>query len=80
MVWAAIGKNGKSQVVFVEGNLNAQAYTEMIANYLLQLLKNNHGGENCQAIFEQENAPAHSALHTKDWFFDNLSPCSRLAG
>ena len=74
MVWAAISKKGKSELVFVEGNLNARAYTEMLANYLIPFIESKYGGENDQAIFQQDNAPAHSALHTKDWFFDNIVP------
>ena len=72
MIWTAISQKDKSNLVFVEGNLNAQSYTTMLTDHLLPFIEDKHGGENDQAIFQQDNAPARSALHTKDWFFDNL--------
>ena len=66
IVLAAINKKVKSQFVFSEGNLNIQAYTVMLSNYLLPFIESKHGGENDQATFQQDDAPAHSALYTKD--------------
>ena len=66
MVWAAVSKKGKTQIVFVNGNLNAQAYTTMLSDHLLPFIEDKHGGEDDQAIFQQDNAPAHSAVHTKE--------------
>ena len=72
MIWAAISKKGKSNLVFVNGNLNAQAYTSMLTDNLLPFIEEKHGNEGDEAIFQQDNAPAHSAVHTKDWFFENI--------
>ena len=55
-------------------DVSYNTYTEMLANYLLPFIESKHGGENDQAIFQQDSAPTHSALHTKDLFFDNLVP------
>ena len=74
MVWSAISKKAKSELVIVEGNLNAHDCIQMLTNYLLPFIQSKHGGENDQAIFQQDNAPAHSALHTEDWFFDTVVP------
>ena len=71
-----MSKKGKSKLVFIEGNLNAQAYTQMLANYLLSFIESKHGGENDQAMFQRDNALAYSALHSKNWFFDNIAPVS----
>ena len=72
MIWAAISKKGKSDLVFVNGNLNDQAYTTMLTDHFLPFIEDKHGGEGDQAIFQQDNAPAHSAVHTKEWFFSNI--------
>ena len=72
MVWEAISKKGKSQLVFDVVDLNAQAYTEILANYLLAFIERDHGEENDRAIFPQDKDPAHSALRTNDCFFDNI--------
>ena len=74
MIKAAISKKGKLELVFVQGNLNAQAYTEMFANNLVPFVESKQGEENDQPIFQQDNASTHSALHTKDWFFHNVVP------
>ena len=72
MVWAAVSKKGKTAIVFVNGNLNAQAYISMLTDHLIPFIEDKYGEEDDQAIFQQDNAPAHSALHTKEWFFDNV--------
>ena len=71
MVWATISVKGKSEIVFLDGNLNSQAYTNMLATHLLPFLENCHGGEDDMVILPQENAPAHSSRHTSEWFMDN---------
>ena len=54
-----------------KGNLIAQAYNQILANYLVPFIESKHGGENDPAIFQQDNAGAHSALHTAHCFFNN---------
>ena len=72
MIWAAISKKGKSDLVFVNRNLYAHAYTAMLIDHLLPFFEDRHGGEGGRAIFQQENDPAHSAVHTNEWFFNNI--------
>ena len=72
MICAAISKKGKSNLVFVEGDLNAQAYTTILTDHLLLFVEDKYGGEDDKAIFHQDDAPVHSAVHTKDWFLDNV--------
>lgn len=69
MIWAGISKKGNSELLFVEVNLNAQAYTTMITNYLLPFIEENPCGEDQKAIFQQDNAPACPAVLTKECFF-----------
>lgn len=44
----------------------------MLSNYLLSFIKDEHGSDDDQVIFQEDNAPTHSANHTKDWFFLNI--------
>ena len=51
MVWGAISKKSKSELVFVDANLNALAYTTMLTNYLIPFIENRLGGEDDEAVF-----------------------------
>ena len=66
MICAAISNKGKSKLVFVIGNLNTQAYTTIPTDHLLPFIEDKHYCEGDQAIFQQENVPAHSAVHKKE--------------
>ena len=74
MVWAAISSRGKTQLVFIENNMNAVKYTELLSNYLVPFIESKHGEETYECIFQHDNAPAHSAIHTKEWLMDNIIP------
>ena len=65
---AAISRKDKSDLVFVNGNLNSQADSTMVTDHFLSFIENKRVGDFDQAIFQQDNVPAHSAIHTKEWF------------
>ena len=65
MVWAGFCAFGKLVIEFVYGTLNVAAYIDLLERRLLPfsadcVLRN--------VIFQQDNAPAHSASSTKNWF------------
>ena len=67
MIWASFSAKGKSKLVFVEGNLNAAAYTNMLEDTMISLLSEYHSE---RAIYQHDNAPAHSPNHTTEFLMD----------
>ena len=67
MILASFSAKGKSKLVFVEGNLNAAAYTNMLEDTLIPFVSEYHSK---RAIYQHDNAPAHSAKHTKEYLID----------
>ena len=65
MVWAWISWKGKTEQVVVNGNLNAIDYVHLHEDYYLPFNEELYGGK---TILERDNAPAHSAKHTRDFF------------
>lgn len=72
MIWTGISKKGKSDLGFVNVNLNAQAYKTMLTDHLLPFIEKKYGGEGNQAIFQHDNTPPHSVGHIKGWFLNNI--------
>jgi hypothetical protein len=68
MIWAAFGWNGVSDVVFVDGRMNAAGYQNILQEHLLPAGAT-LGGSNW--TFQQDNASIHTARTTKEWFASN---------
>ena len=68
MVWAGFCSEGKLSLEFIEGFVNATTYIEILERRLLPFVEV-AGLQN--AIFQQDNAPAHTAISTKEWFLEN---------
>lgn len=64
MVWAAFGWNGRTALHIIEGHANAQRYIQALNNMLLPHLGQIADGP---AIFQQDNAPIHTAQLTRQW-------------
>ena len=63
-VWGAISWWGKSELYFIDGNLNADRYIhEVLAPVLLPFYRRHPR----HAHFLQDNAPPHRAFATRDW-------------
>lgn len=58
MISTAICKKGKSNLVFVEGNLNGQAFNATMNDHSLPFIRGKYGGKDDQAIYSQDNSPA----------------------
>ena len=50
-----------------KGTLDACAYVEMLQEHLEPFIEKAYPGG---CVFQQDNAPAHSAVHTKEYFLD----------
>lgn len=72
MVLAAVSKKDKTEIVLTNAKVNAQAYTTMISDHLILFIEEKWGGGDNEATFQQDNAPANSSVHTKEWIFDNF--------
>jgi transposase len=65
MVWAAISIHGLSNIVAVQGNLNAAGYLAILKQHLLPLVHRDF--PNGDAIFMQDNAACHTAGDVMEW-------------
>lgn len=66
MVWGGIMGNLKTDLVIIQGNLNAQGYINLLNNTLMPFLHQNQ-----PAIFQQDNARPHTALITTQFLAQN---------
>ena len=68
MVWGGISWHHKTQLIVVDGNLTARRYIdEILEPEKVPFLRNN--GD--VTLFQQDNAHAHSARLTMDFFNQN---------
>ena len=67
MVWAGINNNRKTNLVIINGNLNAQRYRDEILAPVVILYVN----ANPNAIFQQNNARPHTAQLTTQYLQAN---------
>ena len=68
MVWGSFSQNGMGPLVKVEGNLNAENYTELLENNLLPFAKEKLPKT---WIFQQDNAKCHTAKESIKFFKQN---------
>uniref|UniRef100_T1IMR3 Tc1-like transposase DDE domain-containing protein n=1 Tax=Strigamia maritima TaxID=126957 RepID=T1IMR3_STRMM len=68
MVWGAFSWNGKTNLAFPSGRMNANAYQELLEESLLPFAEKIGG---VYFEFQQDNAPIHVAKTTWQWFMDN---------
>merc|ERR1711895_20172 len=67
MVWGAISLNGMFDLVVVNGRMNAQKYIDTI----LETAVKPYIEVTPDAVFQQDNAPVHTANKCKDWLKAN---------
>ena len=69
MIWAEFSWRGKTTLVFVEGNMNAIAYVHMFVCVSDPFIEENYPKG---LVFQQNNAAAHTAKHTRDYFMEEV--------
>ena len=67
MVWASINNNRKTNLVIINGNLNAKRYRDEILAPVVILYVN----ANPNAIFQQDSARSHTAQLTTQYLQAN---------
>ena len=65
MIWAAIGWNGKSELVFLSGRQDSHKYKDVLNKYLLPFTNRIAGVE---TIFQQDNCRIHTSDLMVKWF------------
>ncbi|KAI6655673.1 hypothetical protein LOD99_1813 [Oopsacas minuta] len=73
MVWAGISSVGRTPLVFVPSGvkINAATYKELILEPLVKDLGKTMF-ENSLFVFQQDDAPAHTAKSTQEWLGANI--------
>lgn len=67
IVWGCMSSHGVGKLVFIEGTMNSQQYTNIIANNIrpsAQLMGLD------TFIFQQDNDPKHTSRHTSQFFLE----------
>jgi len=70
MVWGCFCKDKVGPLVFIEGTITGERYLQLLNNYLLPFL--HELGNEDEYIFQDDNAPVHTARIVKDWKEENL--------
>lgn len=65
MIWAAFGYHGKTDLYFINNNLDSKGYIRILRKKLLPNSKK-IGGKNW--IFQQDNSKIHTSGLVEDWF------------
>ena len=65
MVWGCFAKNGVGRLHKVDGNINAEHYLKIMKYCAVPSMKHLFGNQ--PAIFQQDNAPCHTAKAVKEW-------------
>jgi len=69
MIWGCLTFSGVGTVDFVEGNMNAKRYTDILEDNLWQVFVRHFPENNC--IFQEDNAPVHRARSVMEYQLKN---------
>ena len=64
MIWGCIRSNGERLLVPIKNKVNSDVYISFLKENVMDFLY-------LHEVFQQDNAPTHSALKTKEFFGDN---------
>ncbi len=68
MIWGGFCSKGKTDLVFIKSSMNASRYISLLQRALLPYVYEKHDND---YIFQQDNAPCHSANLTHECFEEN---------
>ncbi len=69
MIWAAMSSAGVGPLCFLKSTVNAAIYQDFLEHFMLLSADKLYG--DADFIFQQDLAPAHTAIGTKSWFNDH---------
>jgi transposase len=75
MVWSCFIKNKMGPFILVEGTLNAEKYIELLKKHLIPFINELKKDNNNEIIFQEDNAPCHTAIKTQNWKIKNDINC-----
>ena len=67
MVWGCIGPNGLGKLTVCERSVNSKYYQEILQQNLKESVEIIYGVQDHPFIFQQDNAPCHTAIATKNY-------------
>lgn len=73
MIWGCFAASGVGNLHFIDGIMNAKQYVQILKTNLHQSAQNL--GIRRKYIFQQDNDPKHTALHTRLWLLYNCRKC-----
>ena len=69
MMWGCFSGKGLGPLVKVEGKMNRLDYIKILEEHLLPLIDRDFNGRGY--LFQDDNAPVHTAKDVKDWILNN---------
>ena len=69
LFWGCFTANGLGPIARIQGTMNAEMYTDILATYLLAICTEEHAG--WLGISMQDNDPKHTSKKAKKWFDEN---------
>jgi DDE superfamily endonuclease len=70
MMWGCMMHDGLRFACRIDGNMNAELYTEILDDELMQMI-NFYNLDQDKVIYAQDNDPKHTALKAHHWFQSN---------
>lgn len=67
MVWGCFTKNKMGPLILIDGTLNAEKYIKILGQYLIPFINELKNNNNEEFIFQEDNAPCHTAITAKTW-------------
>lgn len=67
MIWGCFSMMGPGRLEVCEGRMNAERYLKVLEKRLLPSARDMYGADNKDWIYQQDNAPCHTAKKVKDW-------------
>ena len=71
MVWGCFCSSGVGSLCFIEGTVNATVYQNILEKSMLKSAEELYGESD--SIFQQDNAPPHTAQITSEWLKNQMT-------
>ena len=71
MFWGCFTASGPGLLIPIEGHITAVSYVAMLREHVLPWIQQQEALKGVKLIFQQDNAPPHKALITRQLFLDN---------